>query len=93
VAVRGGCFCNPGAGEQAFGLHGRAGLGQCLDRLGPGFSHAGLRACLGGDVAVGALRMSLGLPSSAADVDRLLAAIDSFDAHARSAASTDAWLA
>ncbi|MES2298954.1 MAG: aminotransferase class V-fold PLP-dependent enzyme [Pseudomonadota bacterium] len=77
VAVRGGCFCNPGAGEQAFGFS-RRGVDACLDRLSDRFNHARFQQCLGQDATVGALRMSLGLPSNAADVDRLLAAIDVF---------------
>jgi selenocysteine lyase/cysteine desulfurase len=75
VAIRGGCFCNPGAGERAFGLAGR-GVQECLRLLADDFSHARLRQCLGGGLAVGALRMSLGLPSNEADVDRLVDAID-----------------
>jgi selenocysteine lyase/cysteine desulfurase len=78
VAVRGGCFCNPGAGERAFGFQASAGVGRCLDRLARRFTHARLRECLGDDVPVGALRMSLGLPSNATDVERLLDAVDAF---------------
>ena len=69
ISIRGGCFCNPGASEHAFGTPADAARA-CL--LAPGaFSHARLRACLG-DRAVGALRLSLGLPSNRADVDRLI---------------------
>jgi selenocysteine lyase/cysteine desulfurase len=77
VAVRGGCFCNPGAGEKAFGFAQR-GVASCLDRVEGHFSHARLQECLGADTAVGALRMSLGVPSNEADVDRLLGVIASF---------------
>jgi selenocysteine lyase/cysteine desulfurase len=84
VAIRGGCFCNPGAGEQALGLH-RFDIGACLDRLGGNFSHARLQACLGPGAAVGALRLSLGLPSNAADVDSLLAVLASFSGQAGAA--------
>ncbi|HZX25855.1 MAG TPA: aminotransferase class V-fold PLP-dependent enzyme, partial [Telluria sp.] len=75
VAIRGGCFCNPGAGERAFGFAQR-GVASCLRRLQDNFTHARLQQCLGQDATVGALRMSLGLPSNEADVDRLLAFID-----------------
>lgn len=79
IAVRGGCYCNPGAGEKAFGLaHGA--MAACLDQADARFSHARLQDCLGAGTAVGALRMSLGIPSNAADVDRLLEAIASFAA-------------
>lgn len=77
LAVRGGCFCNPGAAESAFGMGGRA-VASCIDRLGDRFSHAALQACVGEGTAIGAIRMSLGIPSNAADVDRLLDAIASF---------------
>jgi selenocysteine lyase/cysteine desulfurase len=79
IAVRGGCFCNPGAGEAAFGFAGGV-VASCLDQAGARFSHARLQDCLGAGTAVGALRMSLGVPSNAQDVDRLLAAIAAFAA-------------
>jgi selenocysteine lyase/cysteine desulfurase len=77
VAIRGGCFCNPGAGETAFGFAQRE-VASCLDQVEGQFSHARLQECLGADTAVGALRLSLGLPSNAADVDRLLGVIASY---------------
>jgi selenocysteine lyase/cysteine desulfurase len=79
VAVRGGCFCNPGAAERAFGIVPEQ-LAACLDRLEGRFDHASLQRYMGEDATLGALRMSLGLPSNAADVDRLLDALDTFDA-------------
>lgn len=77
IAVRGGCFCNPGAAEHALGLRGSA-LAACLERLDRRFSHAELQACVGSGTAVGALRMSLGLPSNRSDVDYLLTTIAAF---------------
>lgn len=77
VALRGGCFCNPGAAEKAFGF-GQRSLASCLDRVGRHFSHARLQSCLGAATPVGALRLSLGLPSNAQDVDRLLDLIPAF---------------
>jgi selenocysteine lyase/cysteine desulfurase len=47
LAIRGGCFWNPGAAEYCFG-----------------------------DVAVGALRASIGVPTTVADLDRLLECAD-----------------
>jgi selenocysteine lyase/cysteine desulfurase len=73
IALRGGCFCNPGCAEQAFGLSSPRTLA-CLEELGDGFTVAGLAQCLGGR-AVGALRVSLGLGSLDRDVDRLLAVL------------------
>ena len=66
IAIRGGCFCNPGASEHAFGfdaLHARG----CFDGE---FSVARLRACMA-DRPVGALRASLGVATIEADLDRL----------------------
>ena len=68
VAIRGGCFCNPGAAEHAFGLSA-AQTAACLDAE---FSVARFRSCLGG-LPVGALRASIGPPTTPADLDRLLA--------------------
>ncbi len=78
VAIRGGCFCNPGAAEQAFGFAG-LGVARCLDRLRDDFSIPALQACLGGTHAVGALRLSVGLPTSFQDVDRALAVLENFN--------------
>jgi len=67
IAIRGGCFCNPGAAEHAFATPaGRARA--CLKNE---FSISRFRECLG-DMPVGALRASVGVPTVAADVDRLI---------------------
>lgn len=71
VALRGGCFCNPGAAETAFGF-ADLGVDRCLDRLRGHFTIPGLQACLGQDHAVGALRLSVGLPTTFGDLDRAL---------------------
>jgi selenocysteine lyase/cysteine desulfurase len=68
VAIRGGCFCNPGAAEHAFGFPA-AQAGACLDEE---FSVARFRSCMNG-LPVGALRASIGPPTTVADLDRLLA--------------------
>jgi len=71
IALRGGCFCNPGAAERALELPGRAML-ECLEAIPPGsFSLKALAECLGGDVAVGALRASVSIPTTDEDLDRL----------------------
>jgi hypothetical protein len=70
VSVRGGCFCNPGAAEYAFGFR-PAKTAACfaaaqdrgtfsLDR----FAH-----CMNGR-PVGAVRMSVGLATNEADMRR-----------------------
>jgi len=72
ISLRGGCFCNPGAAEAAFEFEADRTM-QCLQTLPPGeFSPARLSHCLG-DLAVGAVRASLGMASNATDVERVLA--------------------
>jgi len=74
VALRGGCFCNPGAAEAAFGFDART-TAECLQVLGSDFSIPALRQCLGDDQPVGAVRLSLGLATTRADLDRALAVL------------------
>ena len=68
ISLRTGCFCNPGAGEAAFGLSRDAlagaefGDGTILDDF---IAHIGMPSG-------GAVRVSLGIASNAADVDRFL---------------------
>jgi selenocysteine lyase/cysteine desulfurase len=75
VALRGGCFCNPGAAEAAFALPPVA-LAACLADSGAAFSPARLAACLGR--TVGAVRLSLGLANHRRDIDRAVAVVASF---------------
>jgi selenocysteine lyase/cysteine desulfurase len=71
IALRGGCFCNPGAAEHAFTIPAsRARV--CLQRE---FSVPRFRECLG-DRAIGALRASIGIPTTTADLDRLVECIE-----------------
>jgi selenocysteine lyase/cysteine desulfurase len=78
VSIRGGCFCNPGASESAFGFRADE-MSRCLDRMSrTKFDIEQLGVCLGQSVAVGAVRISLGLPTNVADVDRALAAVRSY---------------
>src|SRR5262249_41774983 len=76
VAVRGGCFCNPGAAERAFGFDASRARG-CLTSADR-FSTDGFSACLGDDTAVGAVRASFGLANNADDVSRAVALVGSF---------------
>ncbi len=69
VAIRGGCFCNPGAAEAAFDF-ARYDVAACLNALGDSFTIPLFQARLGPDATVGALRLSVGLPTSFADIDR-----------------------
>jgi len=71
VSIRGGCFCNPGAAEHAFGIPAHLARECMRDE----FSIPRFRACLGGG-AVGAVRASVGVATNGDDLDRLLACID-----------------
>jgi selenocysteine lyase/cysteine desulfurase len=72
VSIRGGCFCNPGAAEWAFGFPPKETLA-CMDRARrDGFSVESFASCLGSDVAVGAVRASLGVATNHADIARLI---------------------
>jgi selenocysteine lyase/cysteine desulfurase len=66
IAIRGGCFCNPGAAEKAFGLQAVRARA-CLQGE---FTISRFRACLGG--AVGAVRTSVGIATNDSDLDALL---------------------
>ena len=77
VAVRGGCFCNPGAAERAFGF-ARYDVEKCLDELGDGFTIKAFQRSLGPQSVVGAVRLSLGAPTNTNDLDRAISLIKSF---------------
>lgn len=77
ISVRGGCFCNPGASEVAFGIDGGEAR-RCLESFAPGeFSPRRYSECLGGQ-PVGAVRASLGVASNVADIDRFVTFLDEF---------------
>jgi len=73
ISLRTGCFCNPGAGEAAFGLTPRdlRGAGRALSR-GRGTSVADEYLLLVGLPTGGAVRVSLGVASTIDDVDAFL---------------------
>lgn len=72
-SLRTGCFCNPGASENAFGLDRRAG------RRGRGARVASLDDYLRlvGLPTGGAVRVSFGVASTVADVERFVAFLES----------------
>jgi selenocysteine lyase/cysteine desulfurase len=74
VAIRGGCFCNPGAAEKAFGLD-TIGMEHCFDKLEGNFSIEAFRRCTGRAATVGALRLSVGMPTTHEDIERAVALI------------------
>jgi selenocysteine lyase/cysteine desulfurase len=71
IAIRGGCFCNPGAAERAFGFDSHR-TSACLGAVANGFTVERFARCLGADTAVGAVRASVGLANNDRDVDRTL---------------------
>jgi selenocysteine lyase/cysteine desulfurase len=77
VSIRGGCFCNPGASEAAFGLQAPQ-ITTCLDRLGDDFTIDRFATCTG--TAVGALRVSVGLANNETDIARAVDVLASFRA-------------
>jgi selenocysteine lyase/cysteine desulfurase len=78
ISLRGGCFCNPGAAEVAFGMPADEAM-RCFQSMPRGtFSLEGFSDCLGEEVPVGAMRVSLGIASDDHDLDRLAAFLGSF---------------
>jgi selenocysteine lyase/cysteine desulfurase len=75
VLVRGGCFCNPGAAETAFHFD-RAIEARCLTALAGRFAVSTFAECLGPGIAVGALRASIGPPTTEGDLARLTATLE-----------------
>ena len=77
VAVRGGCFCNPGAAEAAFGFDAGAAARCLAEASERAFSVQHFARCMGRDgrTAVGAIRASLGMASNRADLDRVIALV------------------
>jgi len=69
ISLRGGCFCNPGASEGAFGLDERL-VRRCVERLGSRFTPQRFSECA--ETPVGAVRVSFGLANNERDVETLL---------------------
>jgi selenocysteine lyase/cysteine desulfurase len=71
ISLRTGCFCNPGAGEAAFGLDAKDVRRFIKER---GLSDKGVDDSVEamGMPSLGAVRVSFGLASTAADVDKFL---------------------
>jgi selenocysteine lyase/cysteine desulfurase len=75
VSVRGGCFCNPGASEAAFGFVPDRTAECIAETRREGWSlerfAQRMRACNGAH-AIGAVRASLGMASNDRDLERLV---------------------
>jgi molybdenum cofactor sulfurtransferase len=77
VSLRTGYFCNPGAAEYALS-HPDADVRRCAGRFTPeSFNIQEFSECLD-DRAVGAVRVSLGIPSNERDVEAFVALLDTF---------------
>jgi selenocysteine lyase/cysteine desulfurase len=68
ISLRTGCFCNPGAGEAAFAIDSDALLGSAGQRV----ATVGDYLLMLGLPSGGAVRVSVGLASNLADVERFL---------------------
>ena len=75
ISVRGGCFCNPGASEAAFGFVADRAARCLADTTRSGWSvrefARRMKAC-GAAEAVGAIRASIGIATNESDVCRLV---------------------
>lgn len=77
VALRTGCFCNPGAAEAAF-RYGAVEAYRCFHALSPAeFTLQQFATCMD-DKPVGAVRASLGIASDDSDVNRLIEVLAGF---------------
>ena len=72
ISPRTGCCCNPGAGEVPLGLFTDA-LDRCFADSGDRMTKNEFGRCLEGSTSPGAVRVSLGLASTFADVHALAA--------------------
>ena len=77
ISVRTGCFCNPGAGESALGLS-KLELEGCFSNAGVDLTYEQFRGCIDPSKGSGAVRVSLGLVSNLADVERFVEFVSSF---------------
>src|SRR5499427_4152610 len=74
ISLRTGCFCNPGAGEAAFGI-----TKQLLrERFNKPATNLDEYIAAVGMESAGAIRVSLGLVSNAADIHELMQFVQSF---------------
>jgi molybdenum cofactor sulfurtransferase len=77
ISIRTGCFCNPGASEFAFEYPAVQAY-RCFDLLSPEqFSLQQFSACMKGK-PIGAIRASLGIASSEADVQSFVQMLRTF---------------
>ncbi|MBI4365111.1 MAG: aminotransferase class V-fold PLP-dependent enzyme [Candidatus Latescibacteria bacterium] len=78
ISLRTGCFCNPGAGEVAFGLEAAQIAEYIREDSGMDFDELRLEIRRRHGLEVGAIRISFGLASNFADLFRLLRFVGAF---------------
>jgi selenocysteine lyase/cysteine desulfurase len=76
ISLRTGCFCNPGGGEVALGLSATE-LSACFVRSPDRLAIDDFRRCID-DKSTGAVRVSLGIVSTFADVHRFVEFVAGF---------------
>ena len=76
ISLRTGCFCNPGDGELALGISAEE-LSSCFVASRARLTLDDFRRCID-DKSTGAVRVSLGIASNAADVARLVEFLRTF---------------
>jgi molybdenum cofactor sulfurtransferase len=78
ISLRGGCFCNPGAAERALDLPPDQAR-ECFQSIPRGtFTLKKFARCIGEEHPVGALRVSVGIPTTHADLDRFEEFLDDY---------------
>jgi selenocysteine lyase/cysteine desulfurase len=70
IAIRAGCFCNPGAGEMAMGISADE-MRSCFIQKSDRLTYDEFRRCIDGK-STGAVRISLGVASTFGDVSAVL---------------------
>jgi selenocysteine lyase/cysteine desulfurase len=78
ISLRTGCFCNPGAGEAAYGLSPEQISQYFRDEEGMSFDELRSRIRASYGMEVGAIRVSVGLASNFSDVFRFVAFLRTF---------------
>ncbi len=76
LSIRSGCFCNPGAGELAMGISADE-MRSCFVRHADRITYDEFRRCIDGK-STGAVRISLGVASTFADVSAFVGFARSF---------------
>lgn len=78
ISLRGGCFCNPGAAERALDLPPDEAR-ECFQSIPRGaFTLKKFARCIGEEHPVGALRVSVGIPTTHTDLDRFQEFLDDY---------------